>query len=217
MLIVLRSTARSVAGRFQIAVYGPLPLQVKVAYTGNPKTKKKKSHPARCLRHPSPTQPMLSPGELLSNSLRQLELELNHPTPSHSLLANNNADIPRADADVQSIDFQHDSSQQLPVRPPWPHVREGYGFRPPSGASTPITNGAERGSPLPDPNGLGWPGTARFLSTWSSHAEHALQPSLPSLVSMPRHKNVPLARSGWLPRFAPSWNVLAKILTEKVS
>ncbi|KAL6309568.1 hypothetical protein BKA93DRAFT_723223 [Sparassis latifolia] len=40
-----------------------------------------------------------------------------------------------------------------------PHVREGYGFRPSSGVSTPNipSSSFESGSPLPDPNGLGWP------------------------------------------------------------
>lgn len=44
-----------------------------------------------------------------------------------------------------------------------PHLREGYGFRPVSGASTPVAtlpSASETGSPLPDPNGLGWPGTS---------------------------------------------------------
>lgn len=38
---------------------------------------------------------------------------------------------------------------------------DGYGFRPPSGISTPFTaiSAPERDSPIPaDPNGLGWPG-----------------------------------------------------------
>jgi len=90
--------------------------------------------------------------ELLSNELRQLELH--GATESQSLLVSNDADIPRGDVDP--VNSQHDSPQQVPVRP-WPHVRDGYGFRPPSGVSTPLTNAAERGSPLPDPNGLGWP------------------------------------------------------------
>lgn len=95
---------------------------------------------------------------LLSNELRQLELH--RATESQPLLVSNDADIPRGEPDsVQSVNSQKDSPQQVPVRPPWPHVREGYGFRPPSGASTPLTNGAQSGSPLPDPNGLGWPGT----------------------------------------------------------
>lgn len=51
------------------------------------------------------------------------------------------------------------------ARSAWtPHVREGYGFRPPSGHSTPLlasTSGKGADSPLPDPNGLGWPGEPR--------------------------------------------------------
>ncbi|KAI9574992.1 hypothetical protein HD554DRAFT_2166435 [Boletus coccyginus] len=96
---------------------------------------------------------MLSHGELLSNELRQLELH--GATESQFLLVANDADIPRGEA--QSVNSQHDSPQQVPVRSPWPHVHDGYGFRPPSGVSTPLTHGIEHGSPLPDPNGLGWP------------------------------------------------------------
>lgn len=127
---------------------------------------------------------MLSHGdsELLSNELRQLELH--GATESQSLLVSNDADIPRGDADP--VNSQHDSPQQVHVRPPWPHVRDGYGFRPPSGVSTPLTNAAERGSPLPDPNGLGWPGTLPSTISYSS-AHNSLQPSRPSLVSMPLH------------------------------
>jgi hypothetical protein len=36
-------------------------------------------------------------------------------------------------------------------------VHEGYGFRPPSGVSTPLLQGATP-SPIPDIHGLGWPG-----------------------------------------------------------
>ena len=39
------------------------------------------------------------------------------------------------------------------------HIREGYGFRPTSGFSTPASAvPRETDSPRPDPNGLGWPG-----------------------------------------------------------
>ncbi len=43
------------------------------------------------------------------------------------------------------------------------HKREGYGFRPRSGISTPMytskaATAIKAGSPLPDANGLGWPG-----------------------------------------------------------
>lgn len=76
--------------------------------------------------------------ELLANELRQLALVSPEPAlqPPHD-----------------------DEPQQTPVRP---HPRDGYGFRPPSGVSTPLTTAA--GSPLPDPNGLGWPGTPCFPS-----------------------------------------------------
>jgi hypothetical protein len=42
-------------------------------------------------------------------------------------------------------------------------AREGYGFRSASGMSTPLTmasQAVDRSSPLPDLNGLGWPGTS---------------------------------------------------------
>lgn len=144
---------------------------------------------------------MLSHGdsELLSNELRQLELH--RATESHSLLVSNDADIPRGEADADPVSSQHDSPHQVPVRPPWPHVRDGYGFRPPSGVSTPLMNAPERGSPLPDPNGLGWPGTALYSSR--ARVLTTPQPSLPSLVSMPLHKNVLPVRSKWPLRFAP--------------
>src|SRR5258708_8818850 len=44
---------------------------------------------------------------------------------------------------------------------PHPHIHEGYGFRPSSGASTPQIDGTyERPvkGPIPDAYGLGWPG-----------------------------------------------------------
>lgn len=39
-------------------------------------------------------------------------------------------------------------------------VREGYGFRPPPGVTTPLIDSASAVSEnlVPDPNGLGWPG-----------------------------------------------------------
>lgn len=45
-----------------------------------------------------------------------------------------------------------------------PHRHEGYGFRPPSGISTPMyLSKAVAKSPLPDAHGLGWPGE-QFIS-----------------------------------------------------
>jgi hypothetical protein len=45
--------------------------------------------------------------------------------------------------------------------------RDGYGFRSASGMSTPLTM-PSRDSPLPDPNGLGWPGTSLIRTTTSA-------------------------------------------------
>jgi len=58
------------------------------------------------------------------------------------------------------------------------HVRQGYGFRPTSGISTPPTtssHGVDRGSPLPDPNGLGWPAKSTISRLNSTAAEKAIR------------------------------------------
>lgn len=55
-------------------------------------------------------------------------------------------------------------------------VREGYGFRPPSGHSTPLNtsiSGVEASSPLPDPNGLGWPAKSTLSRLNATPAERA--------------------------------------------
>ena len=50
------------------------------------------------------------------------------------------------------------------------NIPEGYGFRPLSGSSTPLhtvmqySNPDGTQSPLPDPNGLGWPGMSALYS-----------------------------------------------------
>jgi len=64
-----------------------------------------------------------------------------------------------------------------PGRLTWnPHIREGYGFRPSSGVSTPLiasTSGQDTGSPLPDPNGLGWPAKSTVSRLNATPAERA--------------------------------------------
>ncbi|KAI5124797.1 hypothetical protein M0805_005431 [Coniferiporia weirii] len=53
------------------------------------------------------------------------------------------------------------------------HVqREGYGFRPLSGSSTPLMAKGTQ-SPLPDPNGLGWPAKSTLSRLYSTPAERA--------------------------------------------
>ncbi|OJA15637.1 hypothetical protein AZE42_04854 [Rhizopogon vesiculosus] len=53
-------------------------------------------------------------------------------------------------------------------------TRDGYGFRSGSGLSTPLTmasRGADGGSPLPDPNGLGWPAKSTVSRLHETTAE----------------------------------------------
>ena len=128
---------------------------------------------------------------------------------SHELLANELRQLALV-SPVPALQPPHDDEpQQTPVRP---HPRDGYGFRPPSGVSTPLTTAA--GSPLPDPNGLGWPGTPCFPSPPPPSAQSP-QPSPPSLVSMPPRSSVPPVKSAWPLPYAPSSNALAKIQTGK--
>ncbi|KIK30841.1 hypothetical protein PISMIDRAFT_39926, partial [Pisolithus microcarpus 441] len=105
-------------------------------------------------------------GELLSDGLRQLELEQSQApsSPNHvdhpSLHGDGGTHATESDP-ARDTHSQHPSPSASPTRPPWPHVHEGYGFRTPSGTSTPQTLASQAGdrtSPLPDPNGLGWPG-----------------------------------------------------------
>jgi GTP cyclohydrolase I len=82
----------------------------------------------------------LSHGKLLSDSLQRLQLEA-----SSSDVAQNGTD-----SDIDSPLSSPPSRLLSSV------VHEGYGFRPASGGSTPPTRSVD--SPLPDRNGLGWPG-----------------------------------------------------------
>lgn len=68
----------------------------------------------------------------------------------------------------QSQNVNEDSTEgALPVA--W---KDGYGFRPLSGSSTPqLAKGAQ--SPLPDPNGLGWPAKSTLTRLYSTPTERA--------------------------------------------
>ncbi|KAL5527571.1 hypothetical protein ACEPAG_6372 [Sanghuangporus baumii] len=62
-----------------------------------------------------------------------------------------------------AVTAQHASHSQ--------HVqREGYGFRPLSGSSTPLMSDGTQ-SPLPDPNGLGWPAKSTLSRLYSTPAQ----------------------------------------------
>lgn len=62
--------------------------------------------------------------------------------------------------------------EELQQRPnnPRPLIRDGYGFRPPSGGSTPL-NQATTPSAIPDVNGLGWPAKSTVSRLYSTPAE----------------------------------------------
>jgi GTP cyclohydrolase I len=67
----------------------------------------------------------------------------------------------RLDSDPTNQD--QDRPQQVPPSFLPSRAPDGYGFRPPSGVSTPAAP-PDRNSPLPDVNGLGWPGQSSFSS-----------------------------------------------------
>ena len=72
--------------------------------------------------------------------------------------------------------------QHVRARPPLPPVHDGYGFRPPSGVSTPL----HQSVPLliPDVNGLGWPGKSNWFSSYLNDLFSAwLLPQAKSTVS----------------------------------
>ncbi|KAK7695461.1 hypothetical protein QCA50_000097 [Cerrena zonata] len=97
-------------------------------------------------------------GEILSDSLRRLQIqtqEQEQEQPSAS------SPQPARGPDTEHAtinDPQSSAIGQLPTALS-PHVREGYGFRPTSGISTPVVSSVQVGISglIPDPNGLGWP------------------------------------------------------------
>lgn len=101
---------------------------------------------------------------LLSNGIQQLKLQQqNHSSPLANTASDTRASSPSSSdygAEEHDDDNRATNGAVITQRRSSP-VREGYGFRPASGTSTPLTESfraADTGSPLPDPNGLGWPG-----------------------------------------------------------
>lgn len=115
-------------------------------------------------------------GELLSDGLRQLQLQQEQQESSEAV-SPKSVDHPPLPEDIHNGELipSQDTDSQLPssIHPPWPHVREGYGFRTPSGTSTPQTlvSHGERTSPLPDPHGLGWPAKSTVSRLHATPAE----------------------------------------------
>ncbi|KII95925.1 hypothetical protein PLICRDRAFT_233331 [Plicaturopsis crispa FD-325 SS-3] len=110
-------------------------------------------------------------GELLSDGLRRLQLQQEHTNAEHT------ADTPDPSADPE----RETQFAINPIRSPGtPHAREGYGFRQASGVSTPLTAPTQfpdRDSPLPDPNGLGWPAKSTINRLNATPAERAARES----------------------------------------
>ena len=138
---------------------------------------------------------------ILSDSLRRLQLKeqvrssLVEPTKRADLkLSTQLLDVPHPRGDEDSTDTTKDPQSTTPNHSPHPHVHEGYGFRPASGVSTPVSVGGTS-SPLPDPNGLGWPGAPHIRFLRPMQASKTLsKPSPPWRVSMPRPRSVPRGR-----------------------
>ncbi|KAH7916819.1 hypothetical protein BJ138DRAFT_1052297 [Hygrophoropsis aurantiaca] len=124
---------------------------------------------------------MSSHSDLLSNGLRQLELEQRSAKPATSASVNEPAEDREIPGGELACPTENDSSLSSPSTKPHPLIREGYGFRSTSGISTPVTmpfHGVERGSPLPDPNGLGWPAKSTVSRLLATPAERSAREKL---------------------------------------
>jgi hypothetical protein len=105
--------------------------------------------------------------EQLSQSLQELHLRQSQEQEDTAALGQQQQQqLPtdrsdgKADSEPSVRAPLHPDGFQVQLPPPVPRQpREGYGFRPQSGASTPLSPGAaSTGTPIADPNGLGWPG-----------------------------------------------------------
>ena len=149
------------------------------------------------------TEPEPSHGDLLADRLRRLD----PPNPPHEIDQPVPVDLP--------------DGHPPPSVPRTPH--EGYGFRPASGMSSPRAPPPDRNSPLPDVNGLGWPGVSTVLLIPPLHAllthchPRIIKQSRPSLVSMLPLPRMPLVKPDSPPRCAPSSSASGRILIEKAS
>ncbi|GJE91077.1 GTP cyclohydrolase I [Phanerochaete sordida] len=115
---------------------------------------------------PSPVDDA-SHGTILSDSLRRLQLK--EQVPSSLVEASKKQKARSAEEPVVL-----NSGPPSPQRPPHGVVYEGYGFRASSGISTPLNHPpAGTDSPLPDPNGLGWPAKSTLARLNATPEERA--------------------------------------------
>jgi hypothetical protein len=144
------------------------------------------------------TEPEPSHGDLLVDRLRRLDIPDDHPV-------------------------QAPSDDHQPPLPKAPY--DGYGFRLSSGRTSPRAP-TDRNSPLPDVNGLGWPGESSLLfflvilSTTRPRPPLPRRPpnhkqSRPCLALMHRPLKKRPAKRDSPPRCAPSSNVSARTPIEK--
>lgn len=133
-------------------------------------------------------------GTLVSDSLQRLKLR-------EQVLASQSEDAdPHVEGELSATRGGNDEQNQVLPSPSlsrsaWsPHAREGYGFRPPSGVSTPLNapiSGVGASSPLPDPNGLGWPGRHLYQSLRAlamSHSSDSAKSTVSRLSATPAEK-----------------------------
>lgn len=86
--------------------------------------------------------------------------------------------VPEAEGNLESIQsrnkqLEYDQSSTSKLSITHSQVqREGYGFRPASGSSTPLKDKGTQ-SPLPDSNGLGWPAKSTLSRLYSTPEERA--------------------------------------------
>lgn len=98
-------------------------------------------------------------GSILSDSLRRLQLKEQVPSSLVEPSRHGTAHADNGVQDEQGIDESGPSSPSHLPRSAHGHVYEGYGFRLTSGAASPLHPPPQgTATPLPDPNGLGWPG-----------------------------------------------------------
>ena len=98
--------------------------------------------------------------EILSDSLRKLQIKTQEEEQEHHSSTSSPQPTRGPDAEHATVNDPQSFAIGQPPTALSPHVREGYGFRPTSGISTPVVSSVQvgMGGLIPDPNGLGWPG-----------------------------------------------------------
>lgn len=103
----------------------------------------------------------------------ELAAKQSHEKPrgdKHNEVADDDQSVSLHVNQAELTEADHPSASALSASHSQHVQREGYGFRPLSGSSTPLmANGTQ--SPLPDPNGLGWPAKSTLSRLYSTPAQ----------------------------------------------